>query len=84
MSDRVSPEDLMRYFDEEASEEERERVCRRLTTCGGLQEEMNQFGALRAELRTLRSELQTLLPNLEQPQASIWELVRDRLQTGGG
>ena len=84
MSDRVSPEDLMRYFDEEASEEERERVCRMLTTCGSLQEEVNQFGVLRAELRALRSELLPLLPTLEQPQASIWELVRDRLQIGRG
>ena len=77
MSDRVSPEDLMRYFDEEASEEERERVCRRLATCRGLQEEINQF-------RTLRSELRAILPTLEPSRASIWELVRDRLQAGGG
>jgi anti-sigma factor RsiW len=41
MSDQASPEDLMRYFNGEASEEERERVCRSLVTCGGLQEEMN-------------------------------------------
>jgi len=77
MSDRVSPEDLMSYFDGEASEEERERVCRRLATCRGLQEEMNLLG-------TLRSELRTLLPTLEMSQASIWELVRDRLRIGRG
>jgi anti-sigma factor RsiW len=77
MSDQVSPEDLMRFFDGEVSEEERERIYRSITTCGGLQEEMDFF-------ETLRSELRTLLPNLERSQASIWQLVRDRLQTGGG
>lgn len=76
MSGPVTPEDLMRYFDGEASEEERERVNRRLATCGSLQEEMNLFGAFRSELRTL-------FPTLERPQASIWERVRDRLPIGG-
>jgi anti-sigma factor RsiW len=76
MSDQVSPEDLMHYFDGEASDELRERVYRKLGTCVDLQKEMGL-------LMTLRSELRILIPNLEQSQASIWKLVRDRLQKRG-
>ena len=76
MSDRVSPEDLMRYLDGETSVEERERVDRQLATCRSLQEQM-------VRLSTLGSELRTLLPSLVPPQVSIWELVRERLREGG-
>ena len=76
MSDRVSPEDLMRYLDGETSVEERERVDRQLATCRGLQEET-------VRLRSLGSELRTLLPSLVPPQVSIWELVRERIQERG-
>ena len=66
----------MRYLDGETSVEERERVDRQLATCRSLQREM-------VHLRTLGSELRTLLPSPEAPQVSIWELVRERLREGG-
>ena len=76
MSDRITPEDLMRYLDGELSAEERERVDRQLATCRSLQEQTVRLS------RALGSELRTLLPSLVPPQVSIWELVRERLQEG--
>ena len=77
MSDRVSSEDLMRYMDAEGSVAERERVSQRLAKCRSLQEDLVFF-------RILQSELRNLLPTLFLPQVSIWPLVRERLQEGGG
>ncbi|MFC1661466.1 anti-sigma factor family protein [Gemmatimonadota bacterium] len=77
MSVQVSPEDLMRFLDGEASAEGRERVDRQLANCRSLQEEM-------VRLRILGSELRTLLPTPVPPQASVWELVREKLQEGTG
>ena len=66
----------MRYLDGETSVEERERVDRRLAISRCLHEEM-------VRLRTLGSEIRTLIPSPGTPQVSIWELVRERLQEGG-
>ena len=77
MAVQVSPEDLMRFLDGEASTEERERVDQKLAVCRSLQEEM-------VRLKVIRSELQSLLPSPMPPQASVWELVRERLQEGAG
>jgi len=67
----------MRYLDGEASKEERGRIRRRLSTCRSLQEDTVLF-------MTLRSEFRDLLPTLMLPQASIWEIVRERLPPRNG
>ena len=73
MSRRVSPEDLMRFFDSELSESERRTVARQVSQSKRLQAEL-------VFLESVRSRFLDLRLRLTPPDDSSWDPIRGRLR----
>jgi hypothetical protein len=72
MRDQVSPEDLMRYLDEELPADVWGRIDRHVMSCRTQKKEIDSF-------RALGSALRDRLISPEISRHSIWELVRAKL-----